>query len=382
MSTEQNAISKGFRTWIEVDTKAIAHNYNIFRSVVKASTKLMSVVKSNAYGHGLVDFSKLISALGVDWLGVDSVVEATRLRKEGITVPILVLGYTLEERIAEAAQENISISISHMVALESLKKLKLGKKIKIQIKVDSGMHRQGFMEDEQKTVIDFLLNHKNSIEVEGLYTHFAAAKDPAHPEFTKEQMSIFKTWIEAFKKAGMKPIVHAAATGAALLSPETHFDMVRIGIGFHGLWPSAETEAYLEKNIELKPTLSWKTIIGEIKTIPKGAQVGYNFTYTVDRQTTMAVCPIGYWHGYSRSLSNQGIVLVNGVRAKVLGRVSMDMLVIDITDVPKVKVGDEVVLIGASNGDYLNAHDIASLSGTSVYEFVTRLNPLIKKIYI
>jgi alanine racemase len=382
MSTEQNAISKGFRTWIEVDTKAIAHNYNIFRSLIKAPTKLMSVVKSNAYGHGLVDFSKQISALGVDWLGVDSVVEGLRLRKERIDKPILTLGYTLPERIPDAIRNNISLTISNMFALRGLKNLNLKEKVNIHIKVDSGMHRQGFMEDEQKIVIDFLLNHKNSIEVEGLYTHFAAAKDPAHPEFTKEQMKIFKTWIEAFKKAGMKPIIHAAATGAALLFPETHFDIVRIGIGFHGLWPSAETEAYLQKNIELKPTLTWKTIISETKDLPVGAKIGYDFTHTIDRKTKIAVCPIGYWHGYSRSLSNRGLVLVHGIRAKVLGRVSMDMIIIDVTDISKVAIGDEVVLIGRSGDDCIGAHEIGLLADESDYEFITRLNPLIKKIYI
>jgi alanine racemase len=372
----------GVRTWIEIDTKAIENNYRIFRSCIKAPTKLLSVVKSNAYGHGLVDFSKHIERLGIDWIAVDAVVEAIRLRKEGVKVPILVLGYTLPERMLEAIDQNISLTISNMYALEGLQSLGLKGKIKVHIKVDTGMHRQGFMKHEIHTVVEFLTKHTEEIEVEGLYTHFAAAKDPDLPEETRNQVSLFKKWIEAFQKAGMKPIVHAAATGATIIFPETHFDMVRVGIGLHGLWPSAEVQAYRQKEMPLKPTMSWKTIISEIKELPENSKIGYDFTHVVDRKTTMAVCPIGYWHGYSRSLSNIGMVLVNGCRVRVIGRVSMDMMVIDITDVPQAKIGDEVVLIGASGDNYMSAHDVALLSGVSTYEFVTRINPLIKKIYL
>jgi alanine racemase len=372
----------GLRTWIEIDRQAIATNYKIFRSILAPKTKLLSVVKSNAYGHGLVDFSKEVAALGVDWLAADSVVEALRLRKEGITTPMLVLGYTLPERIHEALEHNISLTISNIFSLHGLKALNLEKKVKVHIKIDSGMHRQGFMEYEMSEVLTFLMEYQDSIEVEGLYTHFAAAKDPSHPEDTQQQILIFKKWINAFHDAGLDPIKHAAATGAAILFPETHFDMVRIGIGFHGLWPSSEAQAHRQRELLLKPTLSWKTIIGEIKILPTGSKVGYDFTHTVTRETKIAVCPIGYWHGYSRSLSNLGVVGVNGLRARVLGRVSMDMIVIDVTDVPTISIGDEVVLVGKSMDNEISAHDMATLAGVSTYEFVTRINPLIKKIYM
>ena len=195
-------------------------------------------------------------------------------------------------------------------------------------------------------------------------------------------MKIFALWIDAFKKAGFKPIVHAAASGATMIFPETHFDMVRIGIGFHGLWPSVEIRESLENKKKLEPTMSWKTIISELKTLPAGSSVGYDFIETMKRETKLAVCPIGYWHGYFRSLSSVGIVLVNGVRVKVLGRVSMDMITIDVTDVPNPAVGDEVVLIGSSGEEYIGAHEISAIAEVSVYEFVTRINPLIKKLYL
>lgn len=381
--TVQNRESRlGLRTWIEIDKKAIASNYKIFRSILAPTTKLLSVVKSNAYGHGLVDFSKEVAALGVDWLAADSVVEALRLRKEGITTPILVLGYTLPEMISEAVENNISLTISSLFSLHGLQNVNVHKKIKVHIKIDSGMHRQGFMEYEMQEVLKFLSEHKDKIEVEGLYTHFAAAKDPSAPEDTRQQIALFKIWIEAFHVAGMRPLLHAAATGAAILFPETHFDMVRIGIGFHGLWPSSEAQAHRQKELLLQPTLSWKTIIGEIKTLPTGSRIGYDFTHTVSRETKIAVCPIGYWHGYSRSLSNLGVVGVKGLRARVLGRVSMDMIVIDVTDMRELSIGDEVVLIGKSLDNDIGAHDMATLAGVSTYEFVTRINPLIKKIYL
>lgn len=372
----------GVRTWIEIDTEALAHNYRIFRSLIKKDTKLLSVVKSNAYGHGLVDFSREVTKLGVDWLAVDSVVEALRLRHEGIKQPILVLGYTLPERMQEAIDSDISLTLSNVFALQGLKDLNLHGKLKVHIKVDTGMHRQGFMENEMKIVISTLTSHQDILIIEGLYTHFAEAKDPLYPEETEKQTESFMRWINAFSRAGFKPITHAAATGATILFSQTHFDMVRIGIGFHGLWPSAEVKASAERKITLKPTLSWKTIIGELKTIPAGSGVGYDLTEKVKRETFMAVCPIGYWHGYFRSLSSVGVVLVNGVRAKVLGRISMDMIVVDVTDVPHPKIGDEVVLVGASGKEYLSAHEVADLAGVSTYEFVTRINPLIKKIYI
>jgi alanine racemase len=372
----------GLRTWIEIDRGAIENNYNIFRSLLKPTTMLMSVVKSNAYGHGLVDFSREVTKLGVDWLAVDSVVEGVRLRKEGITVPILVLGYTLPEKMQEAVDLNLSLTISNMYSMQGLESLDLTKKIKIHLKVDSGMHRQGFMEEELNAIITFLQKHSDTIEVEGLYTHFAAAKDPKQLEDTKAQIASFNIWIAAFKEAGFKSIFHAAATGAAILFPDTHYDMVRIGIGFHGLWPSSESRAHLNKTMLLRPTLSWKTIISELKVIPAGAKVGYDYTEAVQRPTLLAVCPIGYWHGYFRSLSSIGYVMVKGIRVKVIGRVSMDMMVIDVTDVPTAIIGDEVVLIGTSEGNYIGSHDVALLAQVSTYEFVTRINPLIKKIYI
>ncbi len=371
----------GLRTWIEIDKKAIKNNYDQFRGLIPKACKLCAVVKSNAYGHGLVDFSKEVSKLGVDFLAVDSVVEARTLQEEEVKTPILVLGYTLPEMILVASQKNISLTISHFEGLKSLLKNLGDHKIKIHIKIDSGMHRQGFFEKDIKKVIDFLKKNSEKIEVEGLYTHFAAAKNPAFPERTKKQIVVFKKWVEAFKSAGLKPIIHASATSGSILFSEAHFDMVRVGIGMYGLWPSRETKEFAKRKLNLKPVLSWKTIVSEVKTLPAGEAIGYDFTEELKKSSTVAILPIGYWHGYPRDFSGIGEILIHGKKAKVLGRVSMDMIVVDVEDL-LVKVGDEAVIIGKSGKEYLSAEEIVSVVDGSYYEFITQINPLIKKIYI
>lgn len=374
--------TKGLRTWIEIDKKAIACNYRVFRGLISKKTMLMAVVKSNAYGHGLIDFSKEISALGADWLGVDSIVEALALRQAGIKKPILVLGYTLPEMLAEAVRNDISVTISTYESLKGISKQKLSKYLKVHIKVDTGMHRQGFLESEINKVLSLIEKRNKNYIVEGLYTHFAAAKNPDLPSFTNEQIISIKKWISAFHNKNLKPIVHAAASGGAMIYPHSHFDMVRIGIGLYGLWPSRETEAYYRNRIKLIPALSWKTIVSEIKRFPKHSRFGYDLTGIVNRDSIVAILPVGYWHGYPRTLSGIGTVLINGKECGILGRVSMDLLIVDVTDCKKVKVGDEAILIGRSGKKRITAEYLATIQDAWWYEFIDRINPLIKRIYL
>lgn len=378
---------KGLRTWIEIDKVAPGKNYKVFRSIIPKKCRLMSVVKSNAYGHGLIDFSEEISRLGVDWLGVDSVIEALALRKAGIKKPILILGFTLPEKLQEAIENDVSITVSSFETISALQKIKTKSRAKIHIKVDTGMGRQGFLPQDLSSVLKSkILNLKSSsIFIEGLYTHLAAAKNPSFPKYTKEQIEEFKKWIEAFKQAGFMPITHAAASSGALIFPESHFDMVRVGISMYGLWPSPEVEAFCKDKINLSPVLSWKTIIGEVKDLPKGSKIGYDSTETLEKDSKIAICPIGYWHGYPRALSSIGRVLIGGKRCRVLGRVSMDMIVVDITNInknQKVRVEDEVVIIGKQGKEEITADELATLSGTTNYEIITRINPLIKRFYL
>lgn len=370
---------KGLRTWIEIDTKAIRSNYLLFKKIIPKNVRMMGVVKSNAYGHNLTEFALELEKLGVDMLAVDSLVEGLALRKSGVKTPILVLGYTLPEMFTKALKKNISLTISSMDGLRSFLKTTNASRIPVHIKVDTGMHRQGFLFSEIEKVIGILVDNK--IQVAGLYTHFASAKDLNDRAFTESQIAELEGWEKVFKSAGLSPVVHAGATGGTLGFQKAHFDMVRVGAGLYGFWTQKEVEIACGKKLLLKPVLSWKTIISEIKEIPTGSGVGYDTTHITSGLTRIAVCPVGYWHGYPRTLSNTADVLVHGKRAKVLGRVSMDMIVVDVTDIPKTKVGDEVVLIGRSGKDEIHASELAVRACTSAYEIVTRLNPLIKRIY-
>ena len=371
------------RTWIEINQQALKNNYSIFRRLIGPKCLLMSVVKSNAYGHSLIDFSRATESLGVDWFGVDSIVEAESLRKAGLKKPILVLGYTLENKIETAFKNNISLTISDFSTLENLKNIKVrGYKLKIHIKIDTGMHRQGFFVSEIPSVIK-ILKSQPTIILEGVYTHFSSAKNPAFPSTTFSQIEQFKKAIGLFKSAGFKGFIkHVAATSGTIIFPQSHFDLVRIGIGLCGLWPSKETKEAFKREVKLEPVLSWKTILGQIKSLSKGSKVGYDLTETLNRPSRVVVLPIGYWHGFPRLLSGIGKALIKGKEAKVIGRVSMDMVNVDITDIKNVKVGDEVILIGKSGKLEISVDDLAHLSDTINYEIVTRLNPLIKRIVV
>src|SRR3989338_207005 len=372
----------GLRTWIEISIESLRHNYSLFRGIISPSTKLMAVVKSNAYGHSILDYAKNLDAFGVDFFGVDSVVEAEALRKDGIQKPLLVLGYTLPERFSEAHSKDISFTISSHYHIRMMGVSENKVPLKVHLKLDTGMHRQGFMVHEMESLISVLREAERSgrLKVEGVYTHFSSAKNPAAPQSTFGQIDLFKEMAKKIEEGiGHAVTKHAAATGGALLFPEAHFDMVRIGIGFTGLWPSLETRHSLHEKYSLKPILSWKTIISEVKKIPAGSTVGYDQTEAVKRDTMLAICPVGYWHGFRRSLSSVGSVFIGGHSCRVLGRVSMDMIIIDCTDLRNVAVLDEVVLIDAVLG---NIYEMAEASATSHYEIVTQLNPLMRRIYL
>lgn len=371
MSAKKSSV----RTWIELDRGAARHNVKTFRKLIGPKIELWSVVKSNAYGHGLSAFARLADKAGVDGFCVDSLIEGLRLRKEGIKKPILVLGYTLPHRFGEAASKKITITISNKESLDALRRAK--KKPFYHLKVDSGMHRQGFYPEEIPGIIKYL--DKN---LSGVYSHFASAKDTDNPEqsaYTEKQFANFKKSFEFLEKAGFKGLTrHISATAGTIASPEYRLDAVRIGIGLYGLWPSRELEKKFSRKIYLKPVLSWRAIISEIKTAKPGNYIGYDMTEKVTKPTTYALLPLGYWHGISRSLSGKGKVLINGKRARILGRVSMDMVVVDVSAIP-CKTGDIATIIGKSGKDEIRARDIAELSGTSHYEFLTRLNPLMEK---
>ena len=368
----------GLRTWIEIDRKAIAHNYKQFRKLLKPSVRLMAIAKSNAYGHYFVDCVREMEKLGVDWIGVDSITEALALRKEGIKIPILILGYTLPEKFEEAAKNDVSFAVSTFESLSQLKKLK--GRAKVHIKIDTGMHRHGFVPEQVPKLLAALKKFPKNIEIEGVFSHLAA-KDPSVLRTNHDQIRAFETVKADFAEAGFSPLFHLCATWGTLAYPEAQYDMVRVGMGLYGHYPSALSRDE-HAHMALHPALSWKSLLAEVKKLPVGGGVGYDLTEELPPGSVIGIVPVGYWHGVPRALSSKGYVLVRGKRARIVGRVSMDIIAILLSDVFGAKVGDEVVLIGRQGREEVTAEEIAMHAATTPYEILTRLNPLMKRIFI
>ena len=370
-----------FKVWIEISRSAILHNFEILRNVVSSGAEIWSVVKSNAYGHGIFAFAKLANEIGVHGFCVDSVIEGVKLREQRINKPILVLGPTLPALFGKASQHKLTLSVSNWQMLESLVREieSPADQPELHLKVDTGMHRQGFSSLEMRKVLKYV--GANSLKLRGLFSHFAAAKDLAYPGYSEEQFKDFENAIALCEAAGFTGLKkHIAATGGALLNQKYHLDLVRTGIGLYGIFPSKELEIQLT-GLDFQPVLSWHALISEVKRIPKGSYIGYDMTERVNQTTDLAIVPIGYWHGFPWALSGRGSVLVNGKRAKVLGRVSMDMIAVDVTGL-KAKVGTQATILGAQGKSELSAREIALAIHTTPYEIITRINPLIERVIV
>ncbi|MEK7610657.1 MAG: alanine racemase [Patescibacteria group bacterium] len=367
---------RGLRTWLEIDTAAIKHNLNLFRRAAPTGVKLLGVVKSNAYGHGLIGFSRLLADWGIDWLGVDSVVEAIALRRAGIKTPVLVFGYTLPENFSRAARLGITLTISSLESLKALLAAR-GARPAIQLKVDTGMHRQGFGREDFAAALKLIKGRP--VRVVGLYSHLAAASTQRLSDFTHEQEKEFIFFRAALGAERRGPMLYHLAASGGIISNELdgEYNLIRLGLGMYGLWTTPELCRRRGAHWPLCPVLVWKTIIGEVKRLPVGGGIGYGLTKKLPPGAVVAICPIGYWHGYPCALSNHSSVAIRGQLAPVVGRVSMDMLIIDVSRLGKVEVGDEVELIGP----HVSAETLALQARTSPHEIITRLNPLIEKFY-
>lgn len=356
------------RTWIEIDSRSLFSNFEYFRKRAQGA-RIMVMIKSNAYGHGLVAVAKLLSKkYRGTWFGVDSITEAARLRDEGIKNPILVLGYTLPRRLPEAAKKDIAITISHFEGLREL--VRLTKRPRFHLKFDTGMHRQGFQARDIAKLIRELKHF--GLNPEGAYSHFSTASNRA---FSRNQTRVFERMVKKFESTGVSlGTLHMNKTEGIINFPKSAFGMARLGIGLYGYYPA--------KGVRLKPVLAWKTMVSEVKRVKKGEWVSYDRTERLGRSTKIAILPIGYWHGFDRGLSSKGEVLIRGKRARVLGRVTMDMIMVDVTSIPGVCVRDEVVIIGGQGRRRISADDIAKKINTTSYEVLTRINPLIRKIVV
>ncbi|PIR88739.1 MAG: alanine racemase [Candidatus Harrisonbacteria bacterium CG10_big_fil_rev_8_21_14_0_10_44_23] len=369
------------KTWIEISKSALENNLRVLGSFFPHQAQIWAVTKSNAYGHGIFDFGKIANELEISGFCVDSIFEAAKLRQSGVKKPILIIGSTLANLLPQAARGQVAVSVSNWEALEALAEIDASEaRPEFHLKVDTGMHRQGFELGELKKVFSFIKKH--DLKLRGIYSHLAAAKDPVYKSFSERQFGEFKKAIELADGEGFGNILkHFAATPGILSSADYVFDLARVGIGLYGYPPSKAWAMHLPQLENLEPVLSWHALISEIKSVRKGEYLGYDLSARVAVNSEVAILPIGYWHGIPPALGNVGEVLVNGKRAKILGKVAMDVIVIDVTGL-RAKTGDEVVIIGKSGKDEINAWELATLAETSPHEILTRLNPLIKRVIV
>lgn len=372
--------------WVEIDRAALAANLRSFRRLVGPGVALMPVVKSNAYGHGLAEVAALLaSADRALWFGVNSLDEGLRLRSLGVRRPVLVLGYVPLARLEEAAAAGLRLTVYNPETVRALARIRTKAAVRLHLKLETGTNRQG-VDLAGALRIAALIARSPGLELEGCSTHFANIEDTTSPVYPRAQIARYQRILDALRARGHRPAMnHVACTAAALVFPETHRQLVRLGIGLYGLWPSRETMLSLAergRRFSLAPVLSWKTRVAQVKTIPPGSYVGYGCTYRTTRRTRIAVLPVGYNEGYDRKLSNAAHVLVRGKRAPIRGRVCMNLCMADVTDIPGVRLEDEVVLMGKQGREHVSAEQLAAWIGTINYEAVTRINPLLPRIVV
>ncbi|BDA80898.1 alanine racemase [Leptospira kobayashii] len=361
---------------VTLSRSAFSHNISLYRKLLGEKTKFAGIVKSNAYGHGLLETAGVVLEAGADLLGVNSLEEATLLRKSFPKPTILIMGSVpnLSSRSQELADPNFWVLVSRVEEVELLSRLSPAPKI--HFKLDTGMSRLGESYLHWKEIATEIKN--KNLPLAGLATHFASTEDFTEHSYSMFQLNRFQEGIELFRSLGFKDLIcHCASSASAMLFPEARMDMVRVGISMYGLWPSLETKLSLSQMGKefgmLKPALTWKTKIQHIQSLPSGAFVGYGSTYKTTYPTRLAVVPVGYYEGLDRKLSNHGYMLVHGERAKILGRICMNMTMIEITHIPEVKLNDEVVIIGRSGKEIITADDHALWTNTINYEVVTKI---------
>ena len=362
-----------------IDLSAIRRNVRQIRASLPEATRMIAVVKANAYGHGVIPVSRTALGAGADSLAVAIPEEGIELRSAGFRVPILVLGLTLPQQASLFLDHDLTATVASIEGLQALQAAAINKKsrVRVMIKVDTGMGRIGVRPEEAISFAKQALSMSH-IEVVGLFTHFATA-DEADVSFTLTQLERLNQTVAALRSAGIKlPLISAANSAAIDAFPATHFDAVRPGIILYGLPP----DPAMSMNLRLKPVMSLVTRIVFIKQVPAGTPVNYGCTYRTPAPTWLATLPIGYADGYSRHLSNKAEVLVRGVRRRVVGRICMDQAVIDLGPDCDAAVGDEVVLCGRQGQDEITLTELAVLAGTINYELACGISPRVPRVYI
>lgn len=369
-------------SYIEISKDNLIYNIKQFRSLLKNGTKIVGVIKANAYGHGDIEVVKIISPY-IDYFQVNSVEELERVRSV-TKKPILVFGYLNEDGIKKAIKLNAIISAFDLIHLLKINYISgiLKKKTKVHVVIDSYLGREGIMPNQIENFIVEVKKMKN-IELDGIYSHFANIEDTMNFTHAQKQIDMYHEYVEIFKLNGFPNIkTHISATSGILVYEKGNslHSIVRLGIGLYGMWPSEHLEYLNKKKINLRPVLRWVTHVAQIKILPANHPIGYGLTYITKKITKIAVIPQGYADGLPRSLSNNGEVLIRGKKAKILGRVAMNMVVVDVSNIKDVLPEDEVVILGKQDKNEITAEQIAKESGTINYEATTRISALLPRI--
>ncbi|MBQ9278884.1 MAG: alanine racemase [Lachnospiraceae bacterium] len=375
MSTEKEGYN---RIYAGINIDNLRYNVKTMKSLVKPDMKVLLVIKADAYGHGSVEVAKRTLDLA-DYFGVATIDEAVELRNAGIDTPILIIGYTDRDNYDKLIAYNITQAVYDVEECKILSELALskGKKAKVHIKVDTGMSRIGFLTDDNGVNEAAKLKELEGLDIEGIFTHYAKAD-----EFDKTaalgQKEKFKWFIEELEKKGMSfAIKHIDNSAGTMELKDNEFDMIRLGIVTYGLYPSDE----VDKSVIIKPVMSLVAHIAHIKTLPAGVGVSYGWTFVTDKETRIATVTVGYADGYPRAQSGRGRVIIHGKYAPILGRVCMDQIMVDVTDIPEAKLRDEVILIGSSEDACITVEEVAEPAASFNYELVCNIARRVPRVY-
>ncbi|MHC1759245.1 MAG: alanine racemase [Negativicutes bacterium] len=367
-------------TYIVIEMDNIVHNLKELMRCTAKGTKTMAVVKADAYGHGIVEVSQTCHDNGADYLGVAILEEGIFLRENGIKAPIIILGATFPERAADVIKHDLIQGVSSTAIIKSLAQAarEMKKNARVHIKIETGMNRIGAIPGaDMNNLIEELKNNQDCIKVEGAFSHFAKA-DEKDKSYAAIQYDNYSKGLEQLAGAGFRDILRHMANSAGIIDlPETHLDMVRQGISLYGYYPSRE----VRQDVDLKPALSWITHVAHVKVIPAGGFVGYGCTYVAGKESIIATLPVGYADGYPRALSNCGSVLIHGSRAPIVGRVCMDQMMVDVSFIEGVKMGDQAILIGRQGEAAITAEDLANQTGTISHEILTGIATRVPRIF-
>ncbi len=362
-----------------VDNEAIVHNIEVVRGLL-GGAEIMAMIKADAYAHGSTELARVFTGAGVKWLGVATAEEGQIIRESGVVCPMLIVGYTPEESVdaaieSELTQTVFSLETARMIDIHAAKQ---NKTADIHIKIDTGMGRLGFYDTEEAAREILEIAKLKNVHIGGIYTHLANS-DEQNDGFTRGQAERFISFTDKLKDLGLKiPLRHISNSAAVVNYPELNMDLVRAGGILYGLSPSIDDDWL---RLGLKPALEWRSYVCYVKTVEAGTTIGYGRRFKAEKPMRIATIPIGYGDGYNRLLSNRGVVLINGEYAPVVGNICMDQFMVDVSHIPNVGLGDEVILIGTQGDKTISASDIAKQIGTISYEVVCAISKRVHRVY-